>query len=154
MTPASTKKEIVVKAQNGLRAREVKKFLEILQKRELELLVNLTKPMGSLGRNSDPCDEATVSTDMHLEDSLRRVKSNELKDVQAAIERIKKGEFGECQGGELKLENDECNGQIEKRILEGSAVGTFCRHCLAELKEKRSRTQGVRETEFRRAKEL
>ncbi|MCX6740105.1 MAG: hypothetical protein NTZ49_02655 [Candidatus Parcubacteria bacterium] len=129
---------ICVKAQNGLRKREVEKFWRILKEKKEKLEASLSAPMQSAGCHSELCDQADSNRFLEEEVRTRNWNGRELGKVNAAISRIIEGTFNQCIGpDEFHLDNEDCDGRVGINQLEASAIGQLCNHCLAELQERR-----------------
>ena len=136
MPEATAKNAIKVKAQNGLRKREVEKFLRLLQLKREEIVGNLSKPPSSIGNHSDPNDLASSHESLHFEEGRRLIKRSELKEVDAAIARISAGTFGKCYGPDRDLDNEECTGKISPDLLRDCPTLDLCQNCMKELRSR------------------
>ena len=76
---------------------------------------------------SDLTSYAEVGTDNFERETALRVASGEsewLLDVQEALERIKSGKFGKCEG---------CDENIPKKLLEAFPAARYCIECQSKL---------------------
>ncbi len=71
-------------------------------------------PEGNLEEAADEVEE--YSTNLHIEFNLE----NQLKEVNAALERIKKGTYGKCE---------KCQKNINPERLKASPEATTCTEC-------------------------
>jgi len=145
MAPVPVSNSFEVRAQNGLRKREVARFLKVLKEKKEKILDCLRQPMECIGVHGDPNDHSSVQTDREFENCNRRRQSAQMRDIDSAIARISAGEFGICHGDtpEFRMENEDCTGLIELSILKTSPVARLCSHCTRELKE-RTQSSGKR----------
>jgi len=79
----------------------------------------------------DPTDQASMETDRNFDLRIKDRERKLIKKVDQAINRIKKGEFGEC---------DSCGGNISIKRLQARPVTTLCIECkTAQEQEERTR---------------
>jgi len=79
----------------------------------------------------DPTDQASMETDRNFELRIKDRERKLIKKINQAIERIKDGEFGEC---------DSCGGDISIKRLQARPVTTQCIECkTAQEQEERTR---------------
>jgi len=79
----------------------------------------------------DPTDQASMETDRNFELRIKDRERKLIKKIDQAIERIKEGEFGEC---------DSCGGDISIKRLQARPVTTQCIECkTAQEQEERTR---------------
>ncbi|MFP4502575.1 MAG: TraR/DksA family transcriptional regulator [Candidatus Hydrogenedentota bacterium] len=124
--------------------RDLKKFEKLLLKRREEILAGLDSMRGDLlyqkmtDRPTGDVDAAAeIGTDSFERETALRVYGNEaeeLREIDAALERINEGTYGVCEG---------TGKPIPKKRLEAFPTARYCVEYQAEL-EKDSRTQGWR----------
>jgi len=79
----------------------------------------------------DPTDQASMETDRNFELRIKDRERKLIKKINQALERIKVGEFGEC---------DSCGGDISIKRLQARPVTTLCIECkTAQEQEERTR---------------
>jgi len=79
----------------------------------------------------DPTDQASMETDRNFELRIKDRERKLIKKINQALERIKAGEFGEC---------DSCGGDISIKRLQARPVTTQCIECkTAQEQEERTR---------------
>lgn len=81
---------------------------------------------GALGGVGDAGDESVLRmvTDLHLQEAGRDVE--ELRDIDAALERIEAGEYGQCE---------QCGNDIGHARLEVQPTATRCIECQAQFEK-------------------
>jgi len=79
---------------------------------------------GALGGVGDAGDESVLRmvTDLHLQEAGRDVE--ELRNIDAALERIEAGEYGQCE---------QCGNDIGHARLEVQPTATRCIECQAQF---------------------
>ena len=77
---------------------------------------------------ADMSDDAARAFNRQVEGELGEQEWQKLKQVDAAIEKIDRNEFGTC---------NECEGQIPEARLAVVPYTEYCTHCLSELEEKK-----------------
>ncbi len=79
----------------------------------------------------DPTDQASMETDRNFDLRIKDRERKLIKKIDQAIERIREGEFGEC---------DACGGDISLKRLQARPVTTLCIECkTAQEQEERTR---------------
>jgi len=79
----------------------------------------------------DPTDQASMETDRNFDLRIKDRERKLIKKIDQAINRIKEGEFGEC---------DSCGGDISIKRLQARPVTTQCIECkTAQEQEERTR---------------
>jgi len=79
----------------------------------------------------DPTDQASMETDRNFDLRIKDRERKLIKKIVQAINRIKEGEFGEC---------DSCGGDISIKRLQARPVTTQCIECkTAQEQEERTR---------------
>jgi DnaK suppressor protein len=79
----------------------------------------------------DPTDQASMETDRNFELRIKDRERKLIKKIDQALERIKEGEFGECEA---------CGGDISIKRLQARPVTTLCIECkTAQEQEERTR---------------
>ncbi len=124
--------------------RDLKKFEKLLLQRREEILAGLDSMRGDLlyqkmtDRPTGDVDAAAeIGTDSFERETALRVYGNEadeLREIDAALDRIKEGTYGVCEGTDKP---------IPKKRLEAFPTARYCVEYQAEL-EKDSRRQGWR----------
>ena len=79
-----------------------------------------------LGGVGDAGDESVLRmvTDLHLQEAGRDVE--ELRDIDAALERIEAGEYGQCE---------QCGNDIGHARLEVQPTATRCIECQSQFEK-------------------
>ena len=73
------------------------------------------------GSDIDSGDEETDETEEFANYlSVKKPLEDKLKDIEAALARIKDGSYGKCE---------KCGGDIELEILEAAPRSTLCKKC-------------------------
>lgn len=103
-------------------------YEDILRKRQRELYRRLHKIEADFEqpRNPDDDDRAVERSNDEVLDELGQVGQEELKAIDAALERIAKGTFGKCV---------RCGADIGKERLDAVPYTPLCQECIAELHE-------------------
>jgi len=79
----------------------------------------------------DPTDQASMETDRNFDLRIKDRERKLIKKIDQALNRIKEGEFGEC---------DSCGGDISIKRLQARPVTTLCIECkTAQEQEERTR---------------
>jgi len=79
----------------------------------------------------DPTDQASMETDRNFDLRIKDRERRLIKKIDQAMERIKDGEFGECEA---------CGGDISVKRLQARPVTTLCIECkTAQEQEERTR---------------
>ncbi|MCA0258085.1 MAG: TraR/DksA C4-type zinc finger protein [Proteobacteria bacterium] len=101
----------------------------VLLKRKQELDRRLHKIEADFEqpRNPDDDDRAIERSNDEVLDELGQVGQEELKAIDAALERIAKGTFGKCV---------RCGAEISAVRLEAVPYTPFCQECVNELHER------------------
>jgi DnaK suppressor protein len=119
---------------------EMDRFKKLLEDKREEILDEaertLTEMTDQSGNIPDPNDRASAEADRSFELRIRDRERKLLPKIEAALERIKDGTFGECEG---------CGEEIGLKRLEARPVTSLCIDCktLQEKKEKGHGAQGV-----------
>ena len=80
----------------------------------------------------DPTDQASMETDRNFDLRIKDRERRLIKKIDQALERIKDGEFGEC---------DACGGDISVKRWHARPVTTLCIECkTAQEQEERTRS--------------
>ncbi len=105
--------------------------------KQLEILLQniRTEIVGDVEKNSleneaehmaDISDDAARSYDRKLQGDLEEQEWNKLKQVEAALEKIKQDEYGICE---------QCEVEIPEARLEIMPYAEFCIQCLSEIEK-------------------
>jgi len=79
----------------------------------------------------DPTDQASMETDRNFDLRIKDRERKLIRKIEQAIERVKDGEFGECES---------CGGDISIKRLQARPVTTYCIECkTAQEQEERTR---------------
>jgi DnaK suppressor protein len=79
----------------------------------------------------DPTDQASMETDRNFDLRIRDRERKLIKKINQTIERLKEGDFGECES---------CGGAISIKRLQARPVTTLCIECkTAQEQEERTR---------------
>ncbi len=119
---------------------ELDRFKKLLEDKREEILNEaertLTEMTDQSGNIPDPNDRASAEADRSFELRIRDRERKLLPKIEAALERIKDGTFGECEG---------CGEEIGLKRLDARPVTSLCIDCktLQEKKEKGHGIQGV-----------
>lgn len=106
---------------------ETAKYRDALETRRSEILSRLAKIDTDLGR-SKPADSAERATDAENDEVLEEfghVGSDELKAIDAALQRMADGTFGICV---------KCGREISAERLDLIPYTPFCKSCAAHLR--------------------
>lgn len=101
-------------------------YNDILRKRQRELYERLHKIDDDLGRqkNPDSGERATETENDEVLEEFGQVGENELKAIDAALDRIANGTFGTCV---------KCGKPIGEDRLAAVPYTPFCQECASEL---------------------
>ncbi|MBU0961329.1 MAG: RNA polymerase-binding protein DksA [Proteobacteria bacterium] len=105
---------------------------QLVEKRE-DILKDADRTLSELtdqnGNIPDPNDRATAESDRNFELHIRNRERKLLAKIEAALQRIEDGEYGECAS---------CGDLIGMKRLEARPVTTLCIECktIQESKEK------------------
>jgi DnaK suppressor protein len=119
---------------------ELDRFKKLLEDKREEILNEAERTLTELtdqsGNIPDPNDRASAEADRSFELRIRDRERKLLPKIEAALERIKDGSFGECEG---------CGEEIGLKRLEARPVTSLCIDCktIQEKKEKGHGVQGV-----------
>lgn len=102
-------------------------YEDILRTRQRELYRRLHKIEADFEqpRNPDDDDRALERSNDEVLDELGQVGQEELKAIDAALERIAKGTFGTCT---------RCGAEISRERLDAVPYTPFCQECATELR--------------------
>jgi len=120
-----------------LRKRELQKFRKLLEEQRTQLLESAKKALsGDIHLDPDdfPDEIDTASSEVGLAfiGRLRERERGLLNKIEAALEKIEEGSFGECE---------QCGEEIGIKRLEARPVAELCIDCKAE-QEKLERRMG------------
>ncbi len=113
--------------------KELDRFKKLLEDKRAEILSEAERTLAELtdrnGNIPDPNDRASAEADRSFELRIRERERKLLPKIETALERIKDGTFGECEG---------CGEAIGMKRLEARPVTALCIDCktLQEKKEK------------------
>ncbi len=114
----------------------LEKFKEQLTNKREEILSEAGKTLSEMTDQNinipDPNDRATVESGRSFELRIRDRERKLLSKIEAALERVDEGEFGDCE---------DCGEEIGKKRLEARPVTTLCIDCKT-IQEKKERAQG------------
>lgn len=119
---------------------ELDRFKKLLEDKREEILHEAVRTLTELtdqsGNIPDPNDRASAEADRSFELRIRDRERKLLPKIEAALERINGGSFGECE---------ECGEEIGLKRLEARPMTSLCIDCktLQEKKEKGHGAQGV-----------
>ena len=110
---------------------KLNKFRSQLKSIRLELLGDVEKSNQNIkesetGQIADISDRAARTYNRQLEGELDEQEWQKLKQVDVAIEKIAKGEFGVCT---------QCEDSIPEARLEVVPYTEFCTQCLSEMEK-------------------
>jgi len=112
-----------------MNAQDKKRFERKLLKlrEELNLLIRGEDGEAEVGRESkDEVDQATESIELEFGSLIADNARASLEQVNSALERIRTGEYGECQ---------ECGKVIPDKRLEALPFALYCLNCQQALEE-------------------
>ena len=106
----------------------VAKIQQLLLRRRDALRQTLAGELSTLKefKKGDEVDVAIDSAQNEISSHLAEAESRELAAVEAALERIREGYYGQCDG---------CGGKIPKARLEALPYATLCINCQREMEE-------------------
>ncbi|NKN35411.1 TraR/DksA family transcriptional regulator [Agrobacterium sp. a22-2] len=105
---------------------DMAKYETILRNRQRELNARLHRIDDDLGRqkSADNEDRATETENDEVLEEMGQAGENELKAIDAALDRIANGTFGTCV---------KCGQAISPERLAAVPYTPFCQECAAEL---------------------
>ncbi len=114
-----------------VRTRELERFKKILNEQKEQILKNLRETANELEALSssevnDEGDHASLSADNMIDSAISVQQSSELREIEAALGRIKDGSYGVCE---------MCTEQIGMDRLKVKPHAKFCIDC-REIYEK------------------
>lgn len=116
---------------------ELDRFKKLLEDKRKEIQNEADRMLTELNDRSgnipDPNDRATAETDRNFELRIRERERKLLPKIEAALERINDGSFGQCEG---------CGCEIGLKRLEARPVTSLCIDCKT-LQEKNEKGHGV-----------
>jgi DnaK suppressor protein len=106
----------------------IAKIQKILLRRRDALRQTLAGELSTLKqfKKGDEVDVAIDSAQNEISSHLAETESRELAAVEAALERIREGHYGRCEG---------CGDKIPKARLEALPYATLCINCQREMEE-------------------
>jgi len=108
---------------------------QLIDKRE-EILDEAGKTLSDMTDQNinipDPNDRATVESGRSFELRIRDRERKLLSKIEAALERVEEGDFGECE---------DCGEEIGRKRLEARPVTTLCIDCKT-IQESKEKAQG------------
>ncbi len=115
---------------------ELDRFRKLLEDKRKDILNEaermLTELTDQSGNIPDPNDRASAEADRSFELRIRDRERKLLPKIDAALERIKDGTFGQCEG---------CGEEIGLKRLEARPVTSLCIDCKT-LQEKNEKGHG------------
>ena len=116
---------------------ELNRFRKLLEDKRKEIQDEADRMLTELNNRSgnipDPNDRATAETDRNFELRIRERERKLLPKIEAALERINDGSFGQCEG---------CGCEIGLKRLEARPVTALCIDCKT-MQEKNEKGHGV-----------
>lgn len=116
--------------------KERDKFKILLEQKRDELIREAERTLAELtdqnGNIPDPNDRASAESVRNFELRIRNRERKLLEKIEAAIQRIEDGEYGEC---------DDCGEKIGLKRLEARPVTTLCIECKTR-QETEEKSQG------------
>lgn len=114
-----------------MRAAEKKKLREYLESRRRDLVASFKRNQEANRRGNDdgPLDLADTATELYTQEfnySLSENDRAQLALVDAALERVESGEYGECE---------ECGEKISAARLKAIPWAIYCISCQEEKEE-------------------
>ena len=108
-----------------LKTAEMAEIRKLLLKRREELLAEITEEIrqskiGAKPRSADPTDQASDSADGDLALALAQSETDELNQIEGALNRIRSGDLGVCE---------ECGCSIPVKRLRALPYATTCINC-------------------------
>lgn len=117
--------------------KELDRFRKLLEDKREEILSEAERTLTELtdqsGNIPDPNDRASAEADRSFELRIRDRERKLLPKIASALERIKDGSFGECEG---------CGEAIGMKRLEARPVTSLCIDCKT-LQEKNEKGHGI-----------
>jgi DnaK suppressor protein len=106
----------------------IAKIQKLLLRRRDSLRQALAGELSTLKqfKKGDEVDVAIDSAQTEISSHLAETESRELAAVEAALERIREGSYGKCDG---------CGGKIPKARIEALPYATLCISCQREMEE-------------------
>lgn len=124
---------MIILGDDWMDQKELDRFRKLLEDKREEILSEAERTLTELtdqsGNIPDPNDRASAEADRNFELRIRDRERKLLPKIEAALERIKDGTFGECE---------DCGEQIGLKRIEARPVTSLCIDCktLQEKKEK------------------
>ncbi|AQZ50461.1 MULTISPECIES: TraR/DksA family transcriptional regulator [Martelella] len=105
---------------------DVAHYKAVLETRQAEILKRLHRIDDDLGRTRDPdsAERATEAENDEVLEEFGHVGSDELKALEAALQRIEAGTYGKCV---------KCGKPISEERLDVVPQTPFCKKCAASL---------------------
>ena len=105
---------------------DVAHYKAVLETRQAEILKRLHRIDDDLGRTRDPdsAERATEAENDEVLEEFGHVGSDELKALEAALQRIEAGTYGKCV---------KCGKPISEERLDVVPQTLFCKKCAASL---------------------
>ena len=105
---------------------DVAHYKAVLEARQAEILKRLHRIDDDLGRTRDPdsAERATEAENDEVLEEFGHVGSDELKALEAALQRVEDGTYGKCV---------KCGKPISAERLEVVPQTPFCKKCAASL---------------------
>lgn len=123
--------------ERQMEQQELERFKKLLIEKREEILAEAERTLTELtdqnGNIPDPNDRASAEADRSFELRIRDRERKLLPKIEAALERIKDGTFGECEG---------CGEEIGMKRLEARPVTSLCIDCKT-MQEKNEKGHGV-----------
>jgi len=117
-----------------MRAAELKKLREQLEAKRKELVASYKRSQqANRQREEDPLDLADTATELYTQEfnySLSENDRAQLALVDAALNRMEEGVYGECE---------ECGEKIGKKRLQAVPWAIYCLDCQEEKEEEARR---------------
>ncbi len=117
--------------------KELERFKQMLEVKRDEIQSeaerSLTELVDQAGSIPDPNDRASAEADRSFELRIRERERKLLPKIEAALERIKDGSFGQCE---------DCGCEIGMKRLEARPVTSLCIDCKT-LQEKNEKGHGA-----------
>ena len=112
-----------------MKKKDAERFQKLLEERRSELLkaADETRGQGMGVEQDDLADEVDLASSEWGQAMNLRLRDRELvllKKINKALEKIKKGEFGECE---------RCGDEISIKRLDARPVAELCIRCKEEL---------------------
>lgn len=122
---------------NSMEQSELERFRILLEEKRKEILDEAERTLTELtdqsGNIPDPNDRASAEADRNFELRIRDRERKLLPKIEAALERINDGSFGQCEG---------CGEEIGLKRLEARPVTSLCIDCKT-LQEKNEKGHGT-----------